>query len=67
MTLLSEPAGVVSERGRRREERFSSSKLDWCQTSGLLIKMTDAGRGEVDQIQTLTQLTAIWSQCYYSK
>lgn len=29
--------------------------------------MTDARTGMADQIQTLTQLTAICSQCYYSK
>lgn len=50
-----------------RDKRFSGGKLDSCQTFCLLIKMTDARTGMVDQIQTLTQLTAIWSQCYYSK
>lgn len=29
--------------------------------------MTDARTGMADQIQTLTQLTVICSQCYYSK
>lgn len=29
--------------------------------------MTDARKGTEDQIQTLTQLTAICWQCYYSK
>lgn len=42
-------------------------KLDSCQTQSLLIKMTDARTGSADQIQTLTQLTAICSQYNYSK
>lgn len=41
--------------------------MDSCQTFCLLIKMTDARTGMADQIQTLTQLTAICSQRYYSK
>lgn len=55
------------ECGWHRDKRFSRSKLDSCQTFCLLIKMTDARTGMADQIQTLTQLTAICSQCYYSK
>lgn len=43
------------------------SKLDSRQTLSLLIKMTDARISMVNQIQTLTQLTAICSQSYYSK
>lgn len=52
---------------RHGDKRFSRGKLDSCQTSCLLIKMTDARTAMADQIQTLTQLTAICSQCYYSK
>lgn len=51
----------------RGDKRRSRSKLDWRQTSCLWIKMTDARTSTADLIQTLTQLTAICSQCYYSK
>jgi len=52
---------------RHRDKRFSRSKLDSCRTFCLLLKMTDARIGMAGQIQTLTQLAAICSQCYYSK
>lgn len=52
---------------RRGDTRLSRSKLDSRQTSCLLIKMTDACASTADLIQTLTQLTAICSQCYDSK
>lgn len=48
-------------------QEVSRSKLHSRQTFCLLIKMTDACVGMADQIQTLTQLTAICSRCYYSK